>query len=34
MVDLADSITVGYASSGGQLEKLLSAVIKPVNWIT
>jgi hypothetical protein len=34
MVDLADSITVGYSSSGGQLEKLLSSVIKPVNRIT
>lgn len=33
MVELADSITVGYASSGGQLEKLLSGVIKPINWI-
>lgn len=34
MVELADSITVGYASSGGQLEKVLSSVIKPINWIT
>ena len=33
MVELADSITVGHASSSGQLEKLLSGVIKPINWI-
>jgi len=34
MVELADSITVGYASPGGQLEKVLSSVIKSINWIT
>lgn len=34
MVDLADTITVGYSSPGGQLEKLLSSVTKPVNRIT
>ena len=34
MVELADIITVGYASPGGQLEKVLSSVIKSFNWIT
>lgn len=30
MTDLADNIIVGYASSGGQLEKLLSDIEKPI----
>lgn len=30
MTDLADSITVGYASEGGQLEELLKKVEKPI----
>ena len=34
MVELADNITVGYTSPGGQLEKVLSSAIKPVNLIT
>lgn len=34
MIDLADSITVGYASEGGQLEKLLAEITsKPINKI-
>lgn len=34
MIDLAESITVGYASEGGQLEKLLETCINPINKIT
>jgi predicted Rossmann fold nucleotide-binding protein DprA/Smf involved in DNA uptake len=30
MIDLADSITVGYASAGGQLEELLKGIEKPI----
>ena len=30
MIELADSITVGYASAGGQLEKLLKETEKPI----
>jgi len=30
MIDLADSITVGFASAGGQLEELLQKVEKPI----
>jgi len=30
MIELADNITVGYASKGGNLEKLLKSNIKPV----
>ena len=33
MIDLADSITVGYASAGGQLEELLNGIEKPINKI-
>jgi predicted Rossmann fold nucleotide-binding protein DprA/Smf involved in DNA uptake len=33
MTDLADNITVGYASKGGQLEKLLIGINKPINKI-
>ena len=31
--DLADQITIGYASPGGQLEKLLKGIEKPINKI-
>ncbi|MCX6326796.1 MAG: DNA-binding protein [Bacteroidia bacterium] len=34
MIELADSITVGYASSGGQIEKLLTMTNKPIRRIT
>lgn len=34
MIELADSITVGYASAGGQLEKLLKIANKPIIKIT
>jgi len=30
MIDLADSITVGFASAGGQLEELLKGIEKPI----
>ena len=30
MTDLAENIIVGYATSGGQLEKLLSGIEKPI----
>jgi hypothetical protein len=30
MIDLADNITVGFASEGGQLEKLLQDIEKPI----
>jgi len=33
MTKLADQITVGYASPGGQLEKLLKGIEKPINKI-
>lgn len=33
MTDLADIITVGYASPDGQLEKLLSTIEKPITKI-
>lgn len=33
MTDLADQITIGYASPGGQLEKLLIGIEKPINKI-
>ena len=33
MMDLAESITVGYASEGGQLEKLLAMSEKQINLI-
>lgn len=34
MIELADSITVGYVSAGGQLEKLLIIPNKPIIKIT
>ncbi|MFH1321081.1 MAG: DNA-binding protein [Bacteroidota bacterium] len=34
MIELADNITVGYASEGGQLEKLLTLTKKTINKIT
>lgn len=33
MTDLANNITVGYASPGGQLEKLLAEIEKPITKI-
>jgi len=30
MIDLADGITVGFASAGGQLEELLKGIEKPI----
>jgi predicted Rossmann fold nucleotide-binding protein DprA/Smf involved in DNA uptake len=33
MTDLADQITIGYASPGGQLEELLKRIEKPLNKI-
>lgn len=33
MLSLADEITIGYASKGGQLEKLLSETDKPTTYI-
>ena len=33
MIELADEITVGYASKGGQLEKLLSSSKKEIQYI-
>ena len=33
MIDLANEITVGYASAGGNLELLLQGVTKPINRI-
>lgn len=33
MIELADNITLGYASPGGQLEELLKGVEKPINKI-
>jgi len=33
MTNLADNITVGFASPGGQLEKLLSGIEKPITKI-
>lgn len=33
MIDLADNITVGYASPSGQLEKLLADIEKPIMTI-
>lgn len=33
MIGLAESITVGYAIRGGQLEKLLKGIEKPINKI-
>ena len=34
MVELADKITVGYASKSGQLEELLSTTKKTTQYIT
>src|SRR5690606_31894744 len=34
MIELADEITVGYASKGGQLEKLLTNSKKVIQYIT
>jgi hypothetical protein len=34
MIDIADEITVGYASKGGRLEKSLSNVKKQIHYIT
>ena len=34
MIELADNITVGYASAGGQLEKLLNQTDKKIDQIT
>lgn len=34
MIELADIIVVGYASKGGELEKLLSAIKKPIQYLT
>jgi len=31
MTDLADQITIGYASRGGQLEELIKGIEKPIN---
>lgn len=33
MIELADNITLGYISEGGQLEKLLTNIEKPINKI-
>jgi predicted Rossmann fold nucleotide-binding protein DprA/Smf involved in DNA uptake len=33
MIDLADQITIGYASQGGQLEELLKGIEKPINKV-
>lgn len=33
MVDIADQITVGYASKGGNIEALLTGVEKPVDFL-
>lgn len=33
MLDLADSVTVGYAAAGGQLETLLKKCSKPVTFL-
>ena len=33
MIDLAESITIGFASAGGQLEELLRGIEKPINKI-
>ena len=33
MVDIADQITVGYGSKGGNIEALLTVVEKPVEYI-
>ncbi len=33
MTNLADQITIGYASPGGQLDKLLIGIEKPINKI-
>ncbi len=33
MTDLADQITIGYASPGGQLEELVKGIEKPINKI-
>ncbi len=33
MIDLADIITVGFTSAGGQLEELLKGIEKPINKI-
>lgn len=33
MLEMADSITVGYASPGGELEKLLNTVDKPIEYL-
>jgi hypothetical protein len=33
MIELADDITIGYASEGGQIEKLLRIVNKPITEI-
>lgn len=33
MVDLADEITVGYASKGGGIETLLTGIEKPINLL-
>jgi len=33
MIDLADNITIGFASPGGQLEELLKGIEKPINKI-
>jgi predicted Rossmann fold nucleotide-binding protein DprA/Smf involved in DNA uptake len=34
MIELADTIVVGYASKGGELEKLLSTIKKPIQYLT
>lgn len=34
MIELADEITVGYTSTGGQLEKLLTGSKKQIQYIT
>lgn len=33
MIDLADSINIGFASPGGLLSKLLAQIEKPVTWL-
>jgi len=33
MIDLADNITIGFASAGGQLEEVLKGIEKPIDKI-
>lgn len=34
MAELADTLVVGYASTGGEIEKLLSTINKPIQYLT